>query len=280
MSLSESDLMRLNEKLNQYNNFPQRDGVLIPKDPYLPYNNGETADIDMLIGTNSDEARYWVGEIGGIVPYRFSIPVKFENDMRVLSKEDRKRVKQFIASQKGHSIWRMTEFYSEVMFRLPAMAQASLHAKNGGRAYLYYWTIHSAIPLRKACHAVELAYVFGNHDQTIYTGKRADEALSDTVMQLWTNFARTGDPSSETLQWHPYDAQTRQTMIISEQPHMENDVLPDQRKQLSPLLKYMINASYATMDYNVPFVRKAISCGVAAAAAVAATAFLAKKLLE
>ena len=280
MSLSESDLMRLNEKLNQYNNFPQRDGVLIPKDPYLPYNNGETADIDMLIGTNSDEARYWVGEIGGIVPYRFSIPVKFENDLRVLSKEDRKRVKQFIASQKGHSIWRMTEFYSEVMFRLPAMAQASLHAKNGGRAYLYYWTVHSAIPLRKACHAVELAYVFGNHDQTIYTGKRADEALSDTVMQLWTNFARTGDPSSETLQWHPYDAQTRQTMIISEQPHMENDVLPDQRKQLSPLLKYMINASYATMDYNVPFVRKAIACGVAAAAAVAATAFLAKKLLE
>ncbi len=38
--LSEFDLQQINEKLNQYNNFPQRDGKLIPLNPYKPYENG------------------------------------------------------------------------------------------------------------------------------------------------------------------------------------------------------------------------------------------------
>ena len=262
-ALSEEELMKLNEKLNLYNNFPQRDGKLIPVNPYLPYKNGETKEIDLLVGTNSDEANYWVGEIGGIVPYRFSIPVKFENDLRVLSKDDKNRVKEFISAQSGHSIWRMSAFYTEVMFRLPAIAQAKLHADNGGRSYMYYWTIPSSLRFCGACHAVELAYVFGNIDETIYTGERADEALSDMVMQMWTNYARTGDPSVEGLEWKPYSAQDRQTMVLSFQPHMEDDVLPERRKQLAPMLKYMINASYATLDYNVPFVRKVAAIGLA-----------------
>ena len=143
------------------------------------------------------------------------------------------------------------------------------HSKNGGKAYMYYWTVPSAMPLRKACHAVELAYVFGNLDETIYTGERADEALSDMVMQMWTNFARTGDPSVNGLGWFPYDESSRVSMVISKEPHLKSDVLREQRELLSPLLHYMINPSYATLDYNVPFVRKAILGGVAAAAAVA-----------
>ena len=40
MRMSEDELKRVNEALNMYNNFPQRDGVLIPLDPYEPYKNG------------------------------------------------------------------------------------------------------------------------------------------------------------------------------------------------------------------------------------------------
>ena len=274
MNLSEEQLMKLNETLNLYNNFPQRDGRLIPLNPYLPYRDGLTKDIDILIGTNADESNYWIGEIGGIVPYRFSIPVKFENDLRVLSKEDKKRVKQFVSEQKGHSIWAMSAFYTEIMFRLPAVAQAKLHADNGGRSYMYFWTKPSAMRFCRACHAVELAYVFGNLDETIYTSERADEALSDTVIQMWTNFARTGDPSTESLEWKPYSAENRHTMIFSDEPHSADDVLPERRKQLAPLLKYMINASYASLDYNVPFVRKAAVIGLAAIAVIGGAAWL------
>ena len=280
LKMDEQQLRALNEKVNYYNNFPQRDGRLIPENPYEPYENGATADVDILIGTNSNEMNYWIGEIGGVVPFRFSIPVKFENDMKLLPKEDKARAKQFMSRLHGHSMWRMAEFYNEMMFRLPAIYQVQEHSKNGGKAYMYYWTVPSAMPLRKACHAVELAYVFGNLDETIYTGERADEALSDMVMQMWTNFARTGDPSVNGLGWFPYDESSRVSMVISKEPHLKSDVLREQRELLSPLLHYMINPSYATLDYNVPFVRKAILGGVAAAAAVAGIAILVKKLLD
>ena len=278
LSLSESELMKINEKLNQYNNFPQRDGRLIPLNPYLAYERGETAGIDLLIGTNSEEMNYWIGEIGGIVPFRFSIPVKFENDLKLLPPADRKRVKQFLDGMKGHSMWRMARFYDEMMFRLPAVEQASLHSRNGGKAYMYYWTVPSALPLRKACHAVELAYVFGNLEETIYTGEVADETLSDTVMQMWTNFARTGDPSVEGLAWAPYMEHARDTMVISREPQLKNDVLGARRRLLSPLLRHMINPSYATLDYNVPFIRKTAAGVLALAAGIAGITLLAVKL--
>ena len=277
MSLSEEQLKAINEKLNEYNNFPQRDGRLIPIDPYASYEQGVTKDVDILIGTNSEEMNYWIGEIGGVIPFRFSIPIKYENDMKHLSGEDKQRVKRFMSAMKGHSIWRMARFYDELMFRLPAVAQAQAHAENGGKAYMYLWTIPSAIPLRKACHAVELSYVFGNREETLYTGQTADKKISDAVMQMWTNFARTGDPSVDGLPWKAYDSADRATMILSEEPHMQSDPMSGRRKLLFPLLKRMINPSYADLDFNVPFVRKAIAGGVAL---IAGASFLAVKLIK
>ena len=281
MRMSEDELKRLNESLNEYNNFPQRDGRLIPLDPYEPYINGMTAEIDMLIGTNANESNYWIGEIGGIVPYRFSMPVKFENDMKLLSTADRRLVRLAMSRMKVHEIWRITEFYNELMFRLPAVRQAEGHARNGGKAYMYYWTQPSAIRYRGACHAVELSYVFQNPQETIYTGEPADPQLTKTVGNMWANFARTGDPSVPELNWIAYDEKRKSTAIISRSPYIKNDPLKAQREMLSPLLRYMINASYATLDYNVPFVRKTVA--VAAGAAVGVTAAgiaLIKKLLD
>ena len=280
LNMTEKQLMEVNEEVNAYNNFPQRDGRLIPENPYLPYENGDTAGVDMMIGTNSDEMNYWIGEIGGIVPYRFTVPVKFENDMKVLNAEEKKRVRVFMNSLSGHKLWRMTEFYNELMFRLPAIHQAEEHAAHGGRAFMYYWTVPSALPLRKACHAVELAYVFGNLDETLYTGERADEAIADTVMQLWTSFARTGNPSAGDLEWKPYSKQERASLVISEDSHLSSDVLHKQRKLLSPLLPRMINPTYAELNYNVPFVRKAAAGVALTLSGLAATAFFAARLLD
>ncbi len=280
LALDEAQLFALNEKVNDYNNFPQRDGRLIPENPFEAYQSGMSADIDLLIGTNSDEMNYWVGEIGGIAPFHFSMNVKFENDMRTLNKEDKKRVDTFMDSLDGQRMWRMAEFYNEMMFRLPAIYQAQEHAKNGGKAYMYYWTVPSATPFRKACHAVELSYVFGNLDETLYTGERADEQLSDTVMQMWTNFARNGNPSVEDLPWEPYDEKSRVSMVISKKPHLKLDVLREQRQLLFPLLHYMINPSYTSLDYNVPFVRKLVAGGAAIVAGIAGAAVLITHLLK
>ena len=254
--LSTEELRRVNEKLNVYNNFPQRDGKLIPADPYEGYRNGLSADVEILCGTNENEMNYWIGEVGGLVAYRMSVPVKFENDLRLFRKEDRERVRRFLRHRKGHSMWQMTEFYNELMFRLPAVRQMEEHVRNGGKGYMYYWREPSAIPLRGACHAVELAYVFGNVEDTIFTGKPADRELSRRTQQCWVNFALTGDPGDDGLAWPAYTEQDRETMILGKTCRAERDPLAEQRKILSPLLDYNVNPSYVTMDYNVPFLRK------------------------
>lgn len=269
LAMSEADLMRINEKVNHHNNFPQRDGRLIPVNPYEAYLNGVTAGIDVLYGTNSNEMNYWVGEVGGIVPFRVGMKVAFENDMRLFSREDKARVGKFMKLRKGHDLWKIVEFFNDIIFRLPMIRQAELHNLNGGKAYIYYWMERSTIEYRGACHAVELAYVFGNTQETIYTGAPADEEMSKQVMQMWTNFARCGDPSIDGFDWKPYEPGERQTAVIAKDNiRMHSDVLSEQRKLLMPIIKYMVNPSYADLDYNVPYTRKIFGMAAAGLTAI------------
>ncbi|MBO6161747.1 MAG: carboxylesterase/lipase family protein [Eubacterium sp.] len=269
MAMSEADLMKYNGPINEFNCFPQRDGVLIPEDPYQAYLNGETANIDIMMGTNANELNYWVGELGGIVPFRLGMPVMFENSVKGMFPGDQLRAKRFVTSGKQHPLWRIVEFSNEVLFRLPMIRQAEGHARRGGRVYLYYWKKPSTIPYRGACHAVELAYVFGNTRETIYTGEPVNEELARLTMSMWANFARTGDPSAGGLKWPEY-RDRRSTMVINDRCHVERDIKKEQRKLLSPILKYQLNGSYADMDYHVPFVTGTLIGGAAALSVLAA----------
>lgn len=263
LALSEDQLKVLNEDLNDYNCFPTRDGKLIPEDLYMAYEQGAGRDVDLLIGTNADEARYWIGEIGGLLTYNLMFPILFENNVALISKEDKKYVNSFMNMQSGKSIWKTTEFYNEVMFRVPAILQAQSHANNGGNTYMYYWTYPSAIKNYGAAHAVELAYVFNNLDETIYTGNNINKELATTVQEMWVNFAKMGNPSTSALEWPPYNQKTRTTMVLGSESHVEGDILSEQRETIQPLMKYHFNGRYSVLSLWVPYVYKLV--GIAAA---------------
>ena len=257
MKLSTEEMAKINEGLNESNNFPMRDGKLIPIDPYEPYSQGKTKDIDMIIGTNANEMNYWIGELGGLFNYSAGMPIKYENDIAKVKKEDKTYIKQFMKIAKGNRVARITEFYNEIMFRLPAIAQAEHHSENNGNVYMYYWKEKSKIPLYKACHAVELAYVFYNIDETIYTGEKADEQLARNVSNMWVNFAKTGNPSLESIEWHKFDKQDRKTMTFKKDNiKEESDILTKQREVLWPIVKYMINPGYADIEENMSLLEK------------------------
>ena len=256
LMLSEKELQAVNEKVNMYNNFPMRDGVLIPEDPYEPYRNGLTADVDMIIGTNADETNYWINEVGGFIPFRMGVPIQYENNLRLLKPEDRKRARQYMKLTRGYSLWKISGFFTEIMFRLPAVRQAEEHSRNGGKAFMYFWEERSRLPHLRACHAVELAYVFGNTEDTVYTGEPADPVLSRQVQDQWVRFAGTGDPGTPELPWPAYEEKNRWTMILRRDSRLAADPAAEARKILSPILDYRLNASYAEMKFNVPFVWK------------------------
>ena len=133
-AIDEDRLRKINKKLNDHNIFPVRDGIILPEDLYEAYQGGKGAGIDMLIGTNADETRYWIGEMGSW----FQILVRGPGFLSAGSytafrKEDRDLAKAFLTLQKGAgSAHRATEFFNELVFRVPSIVQASFHAENGG----------------------------------------------------------------------------------------------------------------------------------------------------
>lgn len=251
LALSEEDLMKLNESLNDYNNFPERDGVVLPKDLYEAYENGVAADIDMMIGTNADECRYWIREMGYYIPgisgeliYKIGMPVMYKLNTEKMSVTDSTYLETFMSLQTEGKVWNITEFYNDILFRVPAIAMAESNYKNGGNVFMYYWEYPSAIDNLGACHAVELAYVFNNLDETVFTGNNIDPNLATEVQNMWVNFAKTGNPSTKNNTWEKYDIDNRTTMILGTDIHMENDYLSEQRTNITPLLKYGLNGSY------------------------------------
>ena len=263
MALSEEDLIAVNEKLNDYNCFPERDGVVLPVDLYEAYDSGAASCVDMMIGTNADEVRYWINEMGyyvdgvdGEAIYSIGLPIMYDNNLMKIDAADMECVDSFMALQTDEDIWNQTEFYNEILFRIPAIAQADSHSKNGGNTYMYYWTYPGENETVGACHAIELTYIFNNLENTIYTGNKVNPELADAAQNMWVNFARTGNPSTDDCEWSPYNSDTRMTMILGEEISMVSDWKGEQREILTPLLKYGFNGCYMGLSFDVPSVHK------------------------
>jgi para-nitrobenzyl esterase len=93
-------------------------------------------------------------------------------------------------------------FLTDAIYRVPALRLAHAQVAAGGSAYLNRFSGEPYGPALGACHAVDLAYVFGR-----LTGTPADtpenRAIADQLIQAWAEFIRDGDPG-----WAVYDAET------------------------------------------------------------------------
>ena len=259
MALSEEQLIQYNEKLNEFNCFPLRDGIILPLDPYKAYADGEAKDIDMLMGTNHDECRFWLGGMGTL-GYKLALPVWYENILKGLDEKNREAVEQFVDHRDDKRIWNITEFMNELMFRVPMLTMAEHHAQAGGNTYVYHWSYPSALPGRGACHTVELAYVLNNTHDHIYTGDNINLGLAREAQQMWVNFAATGNPSTEAHTFPRYDTDKRLCLRLDTDIRTESDLLGSQRELVSPLIPKQISPLYCNISLNVPSVWRYATC--------------------
>jgi len=125
----------------------------------------------------------------------------------------------------------LTAIQSDLMFRIPATSLASAQEKNGGPvyAYLFKWKSPIMDGALGACHALEIGFVFGNHEDSFCgTGPLADD-LSRKIQDAWTAFARKGSPVCDILgEWEPY-GQARRTMILDTQCRLEDAPCEEER---------------------------------------------------
>ena len=178
VAISKEKLRTISDDIFGYNNFAERDGNILSIDLYEAYKSWSGKDIDMLLGSNKDENRYFIQSMGdftnllkGKFLFIHEIPVLFENDLKKISDKDIEYIDKFMELQSGRRAWKVAEFYNEIIFRVPMNKQAEYHSDVGGNTYVYIWKYPGKDKTLGAFHAIEISYVFNNNLDKIYLAK-------------------------------------------------------------------------------------------------------------
>lgn len=215
---------------------PVIDGRVIPDVPTRLSARGASKDIPMIIGTNLEEWKLFdmadpnrdridraevVRRLATFVPG----PVA----ARIVDRYEQAR------SRRGEDTSPpelLTAITSDLMFRMPSLQLIEAQRRHNSHVFNYLFTYRSPVMggIFGACHALEMGFVFGTHDDLFCgTGEIADR-LSETIQDAWTTFAKTGRPGCRsTGDWPPYGDE-RWTMIIDVPCRLEAAPYEDERK--------------------------------------------------
>ena len=256
LNLSEEEIIKLNIQFDSYRKSPMRDGFILPEDCYEAVKNGAYNGIDIMIGSNADELRYWIIEMGNFFFLKIFLKTLAENIIVYRIKKNGlylfKKFKKIVKKNTDEN------FLNDLFFRMPALKLAQLHSENNGNVYLYYWTYPSSIPFYGACHSVELPYMFNNLKAGNLSGdKHINYKLAEISQNMWTNFAKNGNPSTNNYIWKKYDSKNKYYMNFGNEPELKIYSFSEERdKIIEPLLYEYIPTDYGNLSLNIPFMRR------------------------
>jgi para-nitrobenzyl esterase len=196
------------------------DGWVIPEDPSTTFAAGRQNAVDVLVGSNKDEA-FFAGA---------STVQEFEEQARArwgaltdkflaLYPHATDTQAQASAAQQSND----GTFWASRLY-------ADYQVRHGNKAYLYFFAQNPPAPVGRpafpAAHAAELPYVFDNlgerplfpdgSDPTLAAASAPDRDVADRMSSYWTNFAHNGDPNGAGLpvwQSHAVGASERALVI-------------------------------------------------------------------
>ncbi|CAG7608015.1 Carboxylesterase [Paenibacillus solanacearum] len=169
------------------------------------------AGIDLIMGTNREEANILLGNVKTLDPALVN-----ERFVALTGKEN--AIERYRWRRPGSAaIALVSDLITDYMFLLPTLRLAYAVHKAGSRAWVYQFDWAPLGSPFKACHGLELPFIFGNFesykDVPILQG--ADPTIvSDltTVMRkAWIGFIQTGNPGVY-VPWPAYEPVQRQTM--------------------------------------------------------------------
>ena len=258
MALSEEKLQEAYVKaVSKYTSCPYYGTEVLPEAPIEMCKKGYAKHITIMAGSTADEARLFMGQglmlsleeqkkfaltaVGDAVPY--------------LKEEDKKYYDEFkrVCRFKEPGLIE-TEFINELMFRVPMLNQLDVQSAFN-KTFCYYWSYPSSNAEIGAPHSVELIFVFndrGAGTNSTFNGTNISDEIFTSVQQMWTNFARYGNPSTDKVEWKDYSEKDQNVLVIAGPGdlHMEKGILAEQYKAVLPLVNYyQFMDKYFTVHY-------------------------------
>jgi len=188
---------------------PVVDGDTIPAPPLECIAAGAGADIDLLIGTNTDEHRLFLAPAGALdqitdealvgAVAAYGLPVE-----EILA--------AYRAAHPGASPGDLlAAIQTDWYWRIPAIRLADAHAQHSPATWMYEfaWRSPQFGGLLGACHSLEIAFVFDTLgvETLALLGPNPPQQLASAMHAAWVAFATCGDPG-----WPRYDLNRRTTM--------------------------------------------------------------------
>ena len=202
--------------------FPERDGRIMPLDPWKEYENGVAKDIVFLQGCNKDEMNCFVADWQ---VENFKVWVadrKTKKFAHLLTEEEKAKVESYCKEGAVEDWEPDSRLFSHSWFIDGSIKLAESQTIGGGKSYTYYYRVESSDPIRKSAHFEEVPIVFAHPE--FVDGRPYDPTFSKAMRQMWVQFARTGCPSPD---WPLYDLKDKQVMVLDEfdiHPAKESEV--------------------------------------------------------
>lgn len=227
----------------QGRNFPYGvyiDGKTLLKHPLEALRDGFASDVELIVGTNQDEVKLYTA----ITPPMENLDEEglFNRTHRMISRFNQdegvaqKIIETYKKAREGEPQEILDAISTDFRFRISGLRLAEAQCKHQPNVYSYLFTYKSPEMGGKlgACHALEIAFVFGTFGDKArgITPKKSKETdiLSEKMMNSWISFAQNGNPSHDGIpKWNPYDLENRSTMFFGTEVKLVNDPFKKER---------------------------------------------------
>ena len=246
MALSEEKLQEAYvNAVGKFTSCPYYGTEVLPEAPIELYKKGYAKHISILAGSTADEMRLFMGEgpMLSVEEQKLYAQRAAGDAVPYLKEEDKKYYEEFKRVCRFQEPGLVeTEFINELMFRVPMLQQLGVQSAFN-KTFSYYWSYPSSNAEVGAAHSVELMFVFnvrGLGTSSTFNGTNNSDEIFTSVQQMWTNFARCGNPSTDKVEWKAYSAQDRNVLDIAGPGdiRIKKDLLASQYKAVLPLLGY------------------------------------------
>jgi para-nitrobenzyl esterase len=229
---------------------PWIDGEIVPQHLIKVINEGYAKDIELIIGTNLEEYKFWRAFEPNFQDMNLS---RLTKRMRYSGGEENE-IDQIINTYKNsleennlpstpREIFDM--YMTESKFRIPSIKFAEAQSKHQKDTYMYLFTWKTPFEDGKygSMHALEIPFIFHTFmdDYLWIFPKRTEEtvSLSEKMMDFWISFAKTGNPNhGGVFNWPNYDIEKRKTIIFDTNIEVIEDPYSKEREMWNTLRQW------------------------------------------